>query len=70
MLSAYRAQPLIRPYLDHPFSLPWARSTTSADTDALTVDIWWLVVGGWRLEGGNNAVHPSCDPGSCPHNPP
>jgi hypothetical protein len=92
MLSAYRAQPLIRAYLDHPFSLnlgylgfvgpagphehpvigydgtraEYIRELTRShppDTDVLTSDGWWL-------EGGSHAVHASCDPGSCPHDPP
>lgn len=32
------------------------------NTDVLTLDGWWL-------EGGIDAVHASCDPGSCPHAP-
>lgn len=33
------------------------------NTDVLTLDGWWL-------EGGIDAVHASCDPGTCPHDPP
>ncbi|MER5866663.1 hypothetical protein [Kitasatospora sp. NPDC002040] len=92
MLSAYRDQPLIKAYLDHPFSLnmgylgfvgpddplehpvigfdgtraAYIRGLTASNpqsTDVLTVDGWWL-------EGDVNAVHASCDPDSCPHDPP
>lgn len=90
MVAAYRAQPLIKAYLDHPWSLGlgfpgapfhtehpvigFSRSRADyirefswkrpPDTDVLTVDGWWL-------EGdGRSAVHASCDPQSCPHDPP
>ncbi|MFJ8980351.1 hypothetical protein [Streptomyces sp. NPDC102282] len=92
MISAYRAQPLIEAYLDHPFSLGLGylgfigphepdehpvisydgsraayiqefTSSTRPDTDVLTLDGWWL-------EGGSHAVHASCEPALCPHDPP
>ncbi|MFF4761560.1 hypothetical protein [Streptomyces sp. NPDC001292] len=33
------------------------------NTDVLTLDGWWL-------EGGTHAVHATCNPSSCPHDPP
>ncbi|MER5908134.1 hypothetical protein ABT150_50420 [Streptomyces mirabilis] len=89
MVAAYRAQPLIKAYLDHPWSLGlgfpgspfhtehpvigFSRSRADyirelswkppPDTDMLTVDGWWR-------ESDGSAVHASCDPESCPHDPP
>lgn len=95
MFSAYRAQPLIKAYLDHPHSLglgflgflgdtdpsehpvigyagtraEYIRDTTwptTPNTDVLTADGWWLEV----YERSTEAVHASCEPGLCPHDPP
>ncbi|MFE5547562.1 hypothetical protein ACFQ71_27590 [Streptomyces sp. NPDC056534] len=92
MLAAYRDQPLIKAYLDHPHSLnmgylgfvgsmapsehpvigyegtraEYVREFTASGppiTDVLTADGWWV-------EGRTNAVHASCEPESCPHDPP
>ncbi|MFC9398060.1 hypothetical protein ACFTWS_33605 [Streptomyces sp. NPDC057027] len=92
MLAAYRNQPLIKAYLDHPHSLnmgylgfvgpndpeehpvigyegtraEYVREFTGSgpeNTDVLTEDGWWL-------EKDTNAVHASCEPKSCPHDPP
>jgi hypothetical protein len=38
-------------------------SLHARDTDVLTLDGWWL-------EGGTNAVHATCEPALCPHEPP
>ncbi|MFJ3632974.1 hypothetical protein [Streptomyces sp. NPDC090112] len=89
LFTAYRAQPLVTAYLDHPHSLgggrlgfpgpaehpvigydgdreDYVRERTypyGRDTDVLTPDGWWR-------ESDGTALHASCDPGLCPHDPP
>ncbi|WP_369776336.1 hypothetical protein [Streptomyces sp. R33] len=89
MFAAYRAQPVIQAFLDHPFSFgmgflgfpfssehpvinydgdreAYVREFAErypSDTDVVTLDGWWV-------EGQNSALHATCDPALCPHEPP